>query len=120
MKYLIETLVRDALGALPEELRPSEPATGIVVERTRDATHGDFATNVALQLAKAARRKPRELAQAIVAALPANALVAKVEIAGPGFINFFLAPAACQAELARAARRRSRLRPQHAAAQAAR
>jgi arginyl-tRNA synthetase len=101
LKYLIETLVRDALGALPEELRPSGPATGIVVERTRDATHGDFATNVALQLAKSARRKPRELAQAIVAALPANALVAKVEIAGPGFINFFLAPAAYQAELAR-------------------
>jgi arginyl-tRNA synthetase len=101
LKYLIETLVRDALGALPEELRPPQSGTGIVVERTRDATHGDFATNVALQLAKAARRKPRELAQAIVAALPDNALVAKVEIAGPGFINFFLAPAAYQAELAR-------------------
>jgi arginyl-tRNA synthetase len=101
LKYLIETLVRDALGALPEELRPPQPTPGIVVERTRDATHGDFATNVALQLAKAARRKPRELAQAIVDALPANALVARVEIAGPGFINFFLAPAAYQAELAR-------------------
>jgi arginyl-tRNA synthetase len=101
LKYLIESLVRDALGALPEELRPPESATGIVVERTRDATHGDFATNVALQLAKAAGRKPRELAQAIVAALPPSALIAKVEIAGPGFINFFLAPAACHAELAR-------------------
>jgi arginyl-tRNA synthetase len=102
LKYLIETLVRDALGALPEELRPPQTAPGIVVERTRDATHGDFATNVALQLAKAARRKPRELAQAIVDALPSNQLVAKVEIAGPGFINFFLAPAAGQAELGRA------------------
>jgi arginyl-tRNA synthetase len=100
LKYLIEKLVQDALGALPEELRPPESTPGIVVERTRDASHGDFATNVALQLAKAARRKPRDLAQALVAALPANDLVARVEIAGPGFINFFLAPAACHAELA--------------------
>ena len=101
MKYLIEKLVRDALGALPEELRATGPVPGFVVERTRDTTHGDFATNVALQLAKAARRKPRELAQAIVAALPASELVARVEIAGPGFINFFLAPQAYQAELLR-------------------
>ena len=93
--------MQDALGALPEELRPTGPATGIVVERTRDSTHGDFATNVALQLARTAKRKPRDLAQAIVAALPASELVARVEIAGPGFINFFLAPAAYQAELAR-------------------
>ena len=101
LKYLIEKLVRDALGALPEELRPTESAAGIVVERTRDSTHGDFATNVALQLAKAAKRKPRDLAQAIVAALPPSELVSRIEIAGPGFINFFLAPAAYQAELAR-------------------
>jgi arginyl-tRNA synthetase len=101
LKYLIEKLVRDALGALPEELRAAEPVPGFVVERTRDASHGDFATNVALQLAKAARRKPRDLAQAIVAALPASELVARVEIAGPGFINFFLAPQAYQAELLR-------------------
>lgn len=101
LKYLIEKLVRDALGALPEALRPTESATGIVVERARDPVHGDFATNVALQLARTAKRKPRELAQAIVAALPPSELVSRVEIAGPGFINFFLAPAACQAELAR-------------------
>ena len=72
MKYLIEKLVQDALGALPEELRPAGSATGIVVERTRDSAHGDFATNVALQLAKAAKRKPRDLAQALVAALPSS------------------------------------------------
>ena len=101
MKYLIEKLVRDALGALPEELRLPDTATGPVVERTRDSSHGDFATNVALQLAKAARRKPRELAQALIDALPASELVARVGIAGPGFINFFLAPAAYQAELLR-------------------
>ena len=54
-----------------------------------------------MQLAKAAKRKPRELAQAIVAALPASDLVAKVEIAGPGFINFFVSPAGYHQELLR-------------------
>ncbi len=104
MKYLIENLVREALAALPAELRPTDAAAPApVVERTRDATHGDFATNAAMQLAKSARRKPREVAQAIVDALPPNELVAKVEIAGPGFINFFLAPAACHRELLRVA-----------------
>ena len=102
MKYLIEKLVRDALAALPAELRPADAATGApVLERTRDPSHGDFATNVAMQLAKAAKRKPRDLAQAIVEALPASDTVAKVEIAGPGFINFHLAPAAYHAELLR-------------------
>jgi arginyl-tRNA synthetase len=104
LKYLIENLVREALAALPAELRPTDAAAPApVVERTRDATHGDFATNAAMQLAKSARRKPCEVAQAIVDALPPNELVAKVEIAGPGFINFFLAPAACHRELLRVA-----------------
>ena len=102
MKYLIENLVRDALAALPEELRALDITPGsATIERTRDATHGDFACNIAMQLAKAAKRKPRELAQAIVAALPASDLVAKVEIAGPGFINFFVSPAGYHQELLR-------------------
>ena len=102
MKYLIEQLVRDALAALPAELRPIDiTQSATLIERTRDPSHGDFATNAAMQLAKAAKRKPRELAQAIIDALPANDLVAQVEIAGPGFINFFLAPAACHRELLR-------------------
>jgi arginyl-tRNA synthetase len=102
LKYLIESLVRDALAALPDDLRPTDAAQARpVVERTRDPSHGDFATNVAMQLAKAAQRKPRELAQAIVDALPKNELVSKVEIAGPGFINFHLAPASCHRELER-------------------
>jgi arginyl-tRNA synthetase len=102
LKYLIETLVRDALAALPADLRPADTTQSApVVERTRDATHGDFATNVAMQLAKSARRKPRDLAQAIIDALPASDTVARVEIAGPGFINFFLAPAAYHRELLR-------------------
>ncbi|HSC48557.1 MAG TPA: arginine--tRNA ligase, partial [Gammaproteobacteria bacterium] len=78
--------------------RHAVPA-GPLLERTRDRTHGDFATNVALILAKSAGKKPRELAAAIVAALPASPLVERTEIAGPGFINFFLAPGAYHEEL---------------------
>jgi arginyl-tRNA synthetase len=101
LKYLIEKLVQDAVAALPADLRVDASPTLVGVERTRDPTHGDFASNVAMQLARSAKRKPRELAQAIVAALPSNELVARVEIAGPGFINFFLAPAAYHSELRR-------------------
>ena len=75
----------------------------IVLERPKVAAHGDIACNAAMQLAKAARRNPRELAQQIVERLQAdpavNELVASIEIAGPGFINFRLAPAAHHAVL---------------------
>ena len=91
----IRTLQDDAV--LPADLElPS-----FVVERARSREHGDFATNAAMLLAKPARAKPRELAEKLVAALPANTLVEKVEIAGPGFINFFLSPAAYHAEVRR-------------------
>jgi arginyl-tRNA synthetase len=72
-----------------------------IVERPKQATHGDYATNVALVLAKQARRNPRELAQAIVAALPASPLVERAEIAGAGFVNLFLVPAARQSVVQR-------------------
>jgi arginyl-tRNA synthetase len=71
----------------------------VVIERTRDAQHGDFATSVALRLAKSARRNPRELAAAIVAALPPSELVARAEVAGAGFINFHLSATAYAREL---------------------
>ncbi len=76
---------------------PGANAPAIVVERPRQAAHGDYATNVALALAKAARRNPRELAQAIVDALPSSPLVERAQVAGAGFINVFLTPAARQA-----------------------
>lgn len=82
-------------GTLPQDL--DIPA--FVVERPNQRAHGDFSTNAAMVLAKAARTNPRALAQALVAALPASDDVAKVEIAGPGFINFHLAPAAYGREL---------------------
>jgi arginyl-tRNA synthetase len=69
----------------------------IVVERTRDAQHGDFASNVALRLAGAAH--PGDLARAIVEALPPNPLIARAEVAGAGFINIYLTPEAFSQEL---------------------
>jgi arginyl-tRNA synthetase len=100
LKRQIEALVEAALAALPSELLPADSARPRVeVERTRDPTHGDFATNAALQLARVARRKPRDLAQAIVAALPASELIGRVEIAGPGFINLHVSGTAYRREL---------------------
>ncbi len=65
-----------------------------VLERPKVAEHGDFATNLAMLLAKPLRKNPREIAQALVQALPPSNFVTKTEIAGAGFINFFMAPAA--------------------------
>lgn len=72
-------------------------AVTIQLERPKTAQHGDFSTNLAMMLAKPLRQNPRALAQALIDALPASDYVAKVEIAGAGFINFFLSPAARQA-----------------------
>ncbi len=98
MKHHIESLIRSAVESLQGEgALPADLPLKILVERTRDASHGDYACNIALMLAKPARSKPRDLAAMIVAALPASRQVAKVEIAGPGFINFTLTEAAAQA-----------------------
>jgi arginyl-tRNA synthetase len=64
----------------------------VVVEPPREASHGDMATNAAMVLAKEAKAKPRDLAEKIAAKLRADALVASVEVAGPGFINLTLKP----------------------------
>ena len=94
MRPLLQSLVADALARLQREGVIASVPAEVHVERTRDRGHGDFATNVALTLAKAARSAPRALAERIAAALPENPAVARVEIAGPGFINFFLRPGA--------------------------
>jgi arginyl-tRNA synthetase len=91
LKHHIEDLLRHALqglqatGALPGDLE-----VAVTVDHTRAKEHGDYATNLALLLAKPARAKPRDLAEKLAKALPASPKIAKVEIAGPGFINFFL------------------------------
>jgi arginyl-tRNA synthetase len=77
-------------GVLPRGLDQSR----VVVEPPRDAAHGDMATNAAMVLAKDAGRKPRDLAEAIAGKLRSDELVAKAEVAGPGFINLTLKPVA--------------------------
>jgi arginyl-tRNA synthetase len=100
LKTLIEELLTQALAALPESAVPAAArSVGIEVENTRDAQHGDFASNLAMRLAKATRQNPRKLAEALVRALPPSAAVAKVDIAGAGFINFFLSRDAYHAEI---------------------
>ncbi|WP_017939420.1 arginine--tRNA ligase [Zestomonas thermotolerans] len=100
MKDLIRQLIQHALdrlvadGTLPQGLTPA-----IQVENTKDKSHGDFASNIALMLAKPAGLKPRELAEKLVAALPADAQISKVEIAGPGFLNFYQDTSALAARL---------------------
>ena len=100
MKTLIEKLLGQALTALPEDLVPTALRTlSVEVENTRDPQHGDFASNLAMRLAKATRQNPRKLAEALVRLLPASPAVAKVDIAGAGFINFFLSKDAYHAEI---------------------
>ena len=96
MKAQIKSLVDQGIEALRTAgTLPADATTpDFVIERPRDASHGDFSSNAAMTLAKAARSNPRQLAQALVDALPPDPAIAKVDIAGPGFINFHLAPAA--------------------------
>lgn len=92
MKDLIRNLIAEALTTLLQEglLTADINATAkIQIDNTKDKSHGDFACNIAMVLAKQANMKPRDLAEKIVAVLPTNAQINKVEIAGPGFLNFF-------------------------------
>ncbi|WP_372613256.1 arginine--tRNA ligase [Halomonas sp.] len=92
MKDTISALLQGALDSLKQQgIVPADLRPDIKVDPTRDKSHGDYATNLALMLAKPARRKPRDLAESLVAALPASNAVSRVEIAGPGFVNFFAA-----------------------------
>ncbi len=102
MKTLIENLLRQALAAVPEDVVPMDArGVAVEVETTRDAQHGDFASNLAMRLAKATRQNPRNLAQLLLRSLPPCPALAKVDIAGAGFINFFLAKDAYHGEIAK-------------------
>ncbi|MDG1772311.1 MAG: arginine--tRNA ligase [Oceanicoccus sp.] len=98
MKDHIAALINAALntmidnGDLPADVEPR-----VNIDRTRDKAHGDLASNIAMTLAKAAKKPPRDIAQLIINALPASEKLTKAEIAGPGFINFFLNEAAATA-----------------------
>ena len=100
MKSTIAHVVQHAIGQLPDLAEVvSDLVIESTVERTRDRSHGDFASNVAMRLAKPARKSPRDIAAAIIEQLPPNDQIEKVEIAGPGFINFYLSPGAYHAEI---------------------
>ncbi|MFK7943670.1 MAG: arginine--tRNA ligase [Paracoccaceae bacterium] len=90
----IKTVVEAAARALPDLAELD--LTNVTVEPPRDAAHGDMATNAAMVLAKQARMKPRDLAEALVPGLEADPRITEVTIAGPGFINLRLAPSAWQ------------------------
>ncbi len=90
MKQHIRHLIRQALDQLTrQQLLPQGLEFNIQVENARDKSHGDFASNIAMMLAKPAGMKPRDLAQQIQHALPADEQISQVAIAGPGFLNFF-------------------------------
>jgi arginyl-tRNA synthetase len=97
LRQNLEQVINDAVRAVV----PEHADTPVGLDRPKQAAHGDYASNIALTLAKRARRNPRELAQALVAALPASQLIERVEIAGAGFINVFVTAAARQAIVAR-------------------
>jgi arginyl-tRNA synthetase len=83
-------LLRTALGSVAPEQFGAE----ILLERPKQASHGDFASNLAMQLARELKTNPRQIAERLVRELPPSAAVVKVEIAGAGFINFTLSAAA--------------------------
>lgn len=98
MKTHLKELLDEALMDLRRQgVVPEDAAPELTVERTRNPDHGHFASNLAMVLGKAAGSSPRDLAQRIKDQLPDSPHVDKVEIAGPGFINFFLTPGAFQA-----------------------
>ncbi|MEO8628917.1 MAG: arginine--tRNA ligase [Betaproteobacteria bacterium] len=88
LTQLLATAVADAL--------PGQTEIAVVLERPKQAGHGDYACSIALQLAKPLKRNPREIAQAVLSAVPSSPLLAKAEIAGAGFINLFLTNASKQ------------------------
>lgn len=90
LRVLIEPLVEQAIAALRDAgTLPADLATpAFTVERPKDRSHGDASTNAAMLLAKPAKSNPRAIAQALVDAMPASEAIERVEIAGPGFLNF--------------------------------
>jgi len=86
IKTHLTELMRDALT----RVLPDKAESPIAFERPKHASHGDFSCNLAMQLARLQQRNPREIAQLLIAALPLSPFVEKIEVAGAGFINFYL------------------------------
>ena len=101
MKQFIQQLLADCVTKFKNEgLLPADFSPRIIVDNTKDKSHGDFATNLAMMLSKPLKRKPQEVAGLIVASLPSDEKLANVEIAGPGFINFYVSNNALSDQLA--------------------
>jgi len=94
MSFDSKAHLSDLLRAALASVAPDHATTEILLERPRDASHGDWASNLAMQLARALKSNPRKIAESLVAALPASEWLVKVDIAGAGFINFTLATGA--------------------------
>jgi arginyl-tRNA synthetase len=91
MKHTVEQLLKHALISLQKSGEvPADLDIDIKVDRAKDAAHGDYACNLALILAKPCRQAPRKIAEALVQALPSDPAIEKIEVAGAGFINFFI------------------------------
>ncbi len=86
LKQALTELIQQAVAIIA----PDQASATITLERPKQAQHGDFACNIAMQLAKALKRNPREVAMDLIADLPPSPYLEKADIAGPGFINFFL------------------------------
>ncbi|QUM78344.1 arginine--tRNA ligase [Moritella sp. 24] len=89
-EHIIQLLEQTVTILKEQQIIPADAQPRIAVDRTRDKAHGDLATNLAMMMAKPAKKNPRELAQLIIDNLPESDLVSRTEIAGPGFINIFL------------------------------
>jgi arginyl-tRNA synthetase len=86
LKRALIELIQQSIGVIV----PEQQAVAITLERPKQAQHGDYACNIAMQLAKALKSNPREVAKDLIGSLPPSPYLEKAEIAGPGFINFFL------------------------------
>lgn len=100
MKQLIAGLLETAVASLRADGKlDKEESVKIAVDATKDKSHGDFATNLAMMICKKLSMKPRDAAELILSKIPEDAAVSKIEIAGPGFLNFYLAGDALSAQI---------------------
>lgn len=91
MTFSVNEVIEHLIGLIRQAIQEIAPYQDVIeLEKPREATHGDYASNIALKLAKTLRKPPRELAERILQAMPASPWVAKTEVAGAGFINFYL------------------------------
>ncbi len=103
IRQMIKIWVEQAISELQEKgILPNKDVTlpEVVVESTKDSSHGDYATNFGLMAAKLVKTNPRALAEKLMESLKQHKQIEKIEIAGPGFINFFLAPSVYHAVVA--------------------